>query len=122
MDQIPKNLVGEELGQPGVVDVGDLMEHPGLVHSALCDQEMEVGVEIYPGSEGLDGCDHSGHGICVEVFQFMDKEFGAGLAGTSITSSSRLSRRDRLLISLIRKFSWPPRPPLNILHDSLFDR
>jgi len=55
VDQIPKNLVGEELGQPGVVDVGDLMEHPGLVHSALCDQEMEVGVEIYPGSEGLDG-------------------------------------------------------------------
>jgi hypothetical protein len=34
------------------------MEDPGLVHSALGDQEMEVGVGIHPGAECLDGRDN----------------------------------------------------------------
>jgi len=60
-DKKPENLAGKELSQPGVVDPGDPMEHPGLVHSSLGHQEMEMGVEIDPGSEGLDGGDDSGH-------------------------------------------------------------
>jgi hypothetical protein len=63
MDEKPKNLAGEELRQPGVVDPGDLVEDAGLVHSALSHQEMEVGMEIYPGPECLDGGDHSGHNV-----------------------------------------------------------
>ena len=34
-DQKFKNLPGEELGQPRVVDPEDLMENPGLIHSTL---------------------------------------------------------------------------------------
>ncbi len=56
-----EHLTGEERGQPVVVDAGDLVEDAGLVHSALGHQEMEGGMEIYPGSKFLDGGDHSGH-------------------------------------------------------------
>jgi hypothetical protein len=45
-DKVGQDLAGEELGQPRVIDPGDLMEDPGLVHSALGHQEMERGVEI----------------------------------------------------------------------------
>ena len=41
-DKIGQDLAGEELGQPRVVDPGDLMEDARLVHSALGHQEMEV--------------------------------------------------------------------------------
>ncbi len=36
----------------------DFVEDPGLIHSALGDQEMEAGVKIYPGAEGLNGGDN----------------------------------------------------------------
>ena len=36
------------------------MEYALLVHPALGHQEMEVGVEIYPVPEGLDGGDDAG--------------------------------------------------------------
>lgn len=35
VDEKPKNIAGEDLLEPGVVDPGDLMESPGLIHSAL---------------------------------------------------------------------------------------
>jgi hypothetical protein len=60
MNQEPKNLAAEELRQARVVDPGDLMEDTYLVHSALGHQEMEVGVEINPAAEGLDGSNDSG--------------------------------------------------------------
>ena len=46
-DKISENLSAEELGQSRVVNPGDLMEDPGLIHSALGHQEMEMGVKIY---------------------------------------------------------------------------
>jgi hypothetical protein len=45
VDQKVKNLPGKKLSQSGVVDPGDLVEYPGLIHPALGHQEMEVGVE-----------------------------------------------------------------------------
>jgi len=42
---------GEQICQSGVIDSGDLVEDARLVHSALGNQEMEVRVEIDPGSE-----------------------------------------------------------------------
>ena len=41
-----QDFSSKELGQPGVVDSGNLMEHPRLVHSAIGHQKMEVGVKI----------------------------------------------------------------------------
>ena len=65
VDQKPKNLPSEELSQSRVVDPGDLMEEARLVHSALGHQEMEMRVAIDPGSEGLDGGNHSGHQLAL---------------------------------------------------------
>jgi len=46
-DKIGENLAAEKLSQPRVIDLGDLMEDAGLIHSALGHQEMEVRVDIY---------------------------------------------------------------------------
>ncbi len=54
-DEHRQDLSGEKLSQPRVVDAGDLMEDPGLVHSALGHQEMEMRVEVDPVAKGLDG-------------------------------------------------------------------
>jgi hypothetical protein len=53
----PKNRPPGEnaLGSFRVVDPRNLMECSRPVHSALSDQEMEVGVKIDPVPEGLDG-------------------------------------------------------------------
>ena len=59
-DKKRQHLPGEDLGQPRVVDPRDLMEDARLVHAALGHQEMEVGVEVYPVPEGLDGRDDTG--------------------------------------------------------------
>jgi hypothetical protein len=59
-DKYGQDLVGEELGQPRVVDPGNLVESPGLVHSALGHQEMQMGVEIDPVAKCLNGRDDSG--------------------------------------------------------------
>jgi hypothetical protein len=37
------------------------MEKARRIHSALGHQEMQVGMKNYPGSEGLDSRDNSGH-------------------------------------------------------------
>jgi len=42
MDQEIKNLAGKEIRQSRVIDPGDLVEDPGLVHPALGHQEMEM--------------------------------------------------------------------------------
>ncbi len=62
-DQQPEHFPGEDLGQPRVVDPGDLVEGPGLVHSALGHQEMEMRVKIDPVAKGLNGRDDPGHDI-----------------------------------------------------------
>jgi len=61
VDQKPKNLSSEDLSQPRVVDPGDLMEEACLIHSTLGHQEMDVGVEIDPVAECLNGGNNSGH-------------------------------------------------------------
>jgi len=43
-DKIGQDFSGEEIRQSRVVDPGDLVEDPGLIHSALGHQEMEVGI------------------------------------------------------------------------------
>ena len=60
-DEVGQDLAAEKLCQPRVVDSGDFMEDARLVHSALGHQEMQVRVEIYLGSEGLNGRDNPGH-------------------------------------------------------------
>jgi len=47
-DQKPKSLPSEEFSQSRVIDPGYLMEGTRLVHSALCDQEMEVVSQVDP--------------------------------------------------------------------------
>jgi hypothetical protein len=44
VDKRDQDLSAEEIRQPGVVDPGNLMEEARLVHSALGQQKMEVGV------------------------------------------------------------------------------
>jgi hypothetical protein len=49
--------------KPGVVfsaGTPNSAEYPGLVDPSLCDQEMEMGVEVDPIAEGLDGGDDPG--------------------------------------------------------------
>jgi len=41
-------------GQEAVLEGSDMMDPPIRVFTALCHQKMEVDVEIYLGSEGLD--------------------------------------------------------------------
>ena len=41
-----ENLAGEELGQKVVLEGSEMMKYPVLVLAALCNQEVEMGVEI----------------------------------------------------------------------------
>lgn len=61
MDKIVKDLAGEKLRQPRIIDAGDLMEEAVCAHPALGHEEMEVGVEVDPVAKCLDGRDDSGH-------------------------------------------------------------
>ena len=59
-DEKRQGLPGEDLRQPRVVHPRDLIEDARRVHAALGHQEMEVGLEINPVPEGLDGSDNTG--------------------------------------------------------------
>ena len=61
VDKRGQDLVGEELSQPRVVDLSDLVEGTRLIHSALRHQEMQMRVDIYPVPECLNGRDDPGH-------------------------------------------------------------
>jgi len=63
LDEKPKKLAGKERGQPRVVEAGNLMEDPGLVHAALGHQEMEMRMGVDPVAKGLDGGNHSRYEI-----------------------------------------------------------
>ena len=60
-DKISEDLSSKDLRQPGFVDPRDLMERPGLVHSALGHQEMEVRAGIDPVAKCLNGGNDAGH-------------------------------------------------------------
>jgi hypothetical protein len=58
--QEPEDRPAEDRRQPGVVQARDPVEYPGPVDPSLHHQEMLVGVELGPVSEGLDGGDDPG--------------------------------------------------------------
>ena len=59
-DKKRQHLPGEDLRQPRVVQARDLMEDARCVHAALGRQEMDMGMNINPIPEGLDGRDDAG--------------------------------------------------------------
>ncbi len=60
-DKQPEYLMGEDLGQPRVVQTRQSMEDPRRVHSPFGHQEMHVRVEVDTVAEGLDGDDDPGN-------------------------------------------------------------
>jgi hypothetical protein len=70
----------EQLGQSGVVQVGDPMEGPALIHSALGHQEMEARVKVNPIRKGLDRGDDARR----DIFLCHSPEVnGQGVDGTA---------------------------------------
>jgi hypothetical protein len=59
-DKHRQDLASEDLGDTRVVDPGDLMEDPRLVHPALRHEKMQVRVEIETVSERLDDGNDTG--------------------------------------------------------------
>jgi hypothetical protein len=59
-DKQPEHLMGEDLGQPRVVQIRQPTEGPRPAHSPLGHQQMQVRVEVDPVAEGLDGDDDAG--------------------------------------------------------------